>query len=126
MSALQPTADTAPLLRAVERSGADAAQAVVAWPGTLPVFAGHFPGAPVVPGVYLLAAALALATQLTGAPLRLTRCTRVRFLQPVRPDEPVELRVRLLPAAAGGVAIDARVARAGVAVLQARLEAAPA
>jgi 3-hydroxymyristoyl/3-hydroxydecanoyl-(acyl carrier protein) dehydratase len=53
-----------------------------------PVFPGHFPGAPMVPGALLLAAALA-ALGLGGAG---TRIASAKFLRPVAPDEPVEVR----------------------------------
>lgn len=58
------------------------------FPASHPAFPGHFPGAPVVPGALLLAAALA-ALGLGGAG---TRIAAVKFLQPVGPDEEVEVR----------------------------------
>lgn len=58
------------------------------FPASHPAFPGHFPGAPVVPGALLLAAALA-AHGLGGAG---TRIAAVKFLQPVGPDEEIEVR----------------------------------
>ncbi|MGH8687862.1 MAG: 3-hydroxyacyl-ACP dehydratase FabZ family protein [Burkholderiales bacterium] len=52
-----------------------------------PAFAGHFPGAPVVPGALLLAAALE-ALGLAGAGAHIAS---VKFLSPVAPDEAVEV-----------------------------------
>jgi 3-hydroxymyristoyl/3-hydroxydecanoyl-(acyl carrier protein) dehydratase len=52
-----------------------------------PAFAGHFPGAPVVPGALLLAAALD-ALGLAGAG---THVASAKFLSPVAPDEDVEV-----------------------------------
>lgn len=58
------------------------------FPASHPAFAGHFPGAPVVPGALLLAAALE-ALGLGGAG---TSLAAVKFLHPVGPDEEVEVR----------------------------------
>jgi len=58
------------------------------FPASHPAFPGHFPGAPVVPGALLLAAALA-AHGLGGAG---TRIAAVKFLRPVGPGEGVEVR----------------------------------
>ncbi len=67
-----------------------------------PFFAGHFPGWPVMPGV-LMCEALAQASVLLvarstppppdGASVRLTGLERVRFRQPVRPGDVLELDV---------------------------------
>lgn len=55
-----------------------------------PVFAGHFPGDPLVPGALLLAQVEALLRQ---HGYRLTGCEQAKFLAPVRPDECCTLRV---------------------------------
>lgn len=56
-----------------------------------PDFPGHFPGEPLVPGAALLVAVDA-AVAATGAPL--AEVVRVRFLEPVRPGEDVDIVVR--------------------------------
>jgi len=48
-----------------------------------PALPGHFPGAPVVPGVLLLAEGLNHLESLTDAPLRCQRIDSAKFLQPV-------------------------------------------
>ena len=53
-----------------------------------PAFAGHFPGAPIVPGVLLLDAALHAAEQ---AGMAATGIPSAKFLQPVGPGQPLEL-----------------------------------
>lgn len=55
-----------------------------------PMLAGHFPGAPIVPGAYLLAwvvreAELALAAG--GDARRVAGVARVKFVRPLRPGE---------------------------------------
>jgi 3-hydroxyacyl-[acyl-carrier-protein] dehydratase len=58
------------------------------FPASHPAFAGHFPGAPMVPGALLLAAALeALGTGGPG-----TRIASAKFLSPVAPDETVDVQ----------------------------------
>lgn len=57
------------------------------FPASHPAFAGHFPGAPVVPGALLLAAALE-ALGLGGAG---TEIASAKFLHPVLPDTEVEV-----------------------------------
>lgn len=55
-------------------------------PAEHPVFAGHFPGMPIVPGVMLLDAAVHAITgngQYAGA----WQITSVKFLSPLQPDE---------------------------------------
>lgn len=53
-----------------------------------PAFAGHFPGAPIVPGVLLLDAALQ-AAEAGGA--RVAEIGSAKFLSPVGPGRPVAL-----------------------------------
>jgi 3-hydroxymyristoyl/3-hydroxydecanoyl-(acyl carrier protein) dehydratase len=58
------------------------------FPASHPAFAGHFPGAPVVPGALLLATAL----EVLGLGSAGTTLAAVKFLHPVGPDEDVEVR----------------------------------
>jgi 3-hydroxymyristoyl/3-hydroxydecanoyl-(acyl carrier protein) dehydratase len=48
-----------------------------------PALAGHFPGAPVVPGVLLLAEGLQRFGRLAGAPIQCRRIESAKFFQPV-------------------------------------------
>jgi len=59
-----------------------------------PSFAGHFPGAPILPGVVLLDAAVYAATQALCTPAdggerssSICQVASVKFLSPVRPGE---------------------------------------
>jgi 3-hydroxyacyl-[acyl-carrier-protein] dehydratase len=51
-----------------------------------PVFRGHFPNHPILPGVMLLAFAREVVATALGRPVRLRRITRQRFMRPVWPD----------------------------------------
>jgi len=66
----------------------------------LPAFDGHFPGAPVLPGAYLLAIVLhhlelqpALAARLGPLP----QVQQVKFLAPVAPGETLSIRFEPQP-----------------------------
>ena len=60
----------------------------LSFPASHPAFAGHFPGAPMVPGALLIAAALD-ALGLGGAG---TVIASAKFLHPVQPDAQVAVR----------------------------------
>jgi 3-hydroxyacyl-[acyl-carrier-protein] dehydratase len=59
-----------------------------------PAFAGHFPGTPIVPGVLLLAEALAHIGLGSSAPLQCSRILSAKFLRPVHPGEIVDVELR--------------------------------
>ena len=79
-----------------------------------PALPGHFPGEPIVPGVVLLDAAMALIAASVGSPPALSMA---KFLAPVRPGEVVSVTYS---AQADGIGFVCTVA--GVAVLRGRLE----
>lgn len=60
-----------------------------------PYFAGHFPGAPVLPGVFVCEALAQLAGHLAGdeAELRLLAVDKARFRRPVVPGDALHLEV---------------------------------
>ncbi|NCD21869.1 MAG: hypothetical protein EOL90_02875 [Spartobacteria bacterium] len=62
-------------------------EAHVRFPANAPYFAGHFPGQPVVPGVVLVDAAVQIAGQAIGRPLRLRRLAYAKFVQAVVADQ---------------------------------------
>lgn len=80
-----------------------------------PVFAGHFPGYPLLPGVIILGWMLAGAERFLGRELSPpTRLHNVKFQVVLRPDEEVELTVTRGTAGGGGgrLLLNARVTSA--------------
>jgi len=63
-------------------------------PAHLVYFAGHFPQAPVLPGVVQIAWALAFASQRFGTPVRCTVMEALKFQRLLRPDDRVDLTLR--------------------------------
>ena len=72
-------------------------EAHVRFPANAPYFAGHFPGQPVVPGVVLVDAAVQIAGQVIGRPLRLRRLAHAKFVQAVGPDQEALWRFQIAP-----------------------------
>ena len=61
-----------------------------------PTLPGHFPSAPVVPGVLLLAEGLRQLEMLMAAPIRCRRIDSVKFLQPVPAGATVTAKLTLI------------------------------
>lgn len=59
------------------------------------VFAGHFPGNPVLPGVCSLQIVRECASLLAGRPLRYVSIRESKFLSVITPDTLLEVDVRL-------------------------------
>ena len=67
-------------------------EAVILFPAGLSVFAGHFPGGPVVPGILELELFRAVAERLfPGSLFRILSVTKAKFLREIRPGEKVRL-----------------------------------
>ena len=73
-------------------------------PPNHPAFAGHFPGAPILPGVVLLDAALQAIAAATGIELDTCEIGAVKFLHPVNPGDRLEIRHEL--ASGGAIRFD--------------------
>ncbi|MDB5800168.1 MAG: 3-hydroxymyristoyl/3-hydroxydecanoyl-(acyl carrier protein) dehydratase [Rhodocyclales bacterium] len=72
-----------------------------------PVFAGHFPTYPILPGVMLLSLARSAMSDHFGRPVQLSEVRRQRFSKPVLPGMRVAIDLQLTPCA-GGVEATAR------------------
>jgi len=62
-------------------------------PADHPALPGHFPGEPIVPGVVLLAWVLEQARSQLGFQAGPNRWQRIKFLQPVGPDQTIRLEL---------------------------------
>jgi 3-hydroxymyristoyl/3-hydroxydecanoyl-(acyl carrier protein) dehydratase len=69
-----------------------------------PVFAGHFPGTPIVPGVMLLDAVLHAIAASTGIALDTCELGAVKFLSPAKPGD--ELVIQHTLSAGGAIRFD--------------------
>ena len=58
-----------------------------------PIFAGHFPEHPIVPGACLIQIAEELAAATYGHPVRFTAVRNLRFNQPITPDQEVTITI---------------------------------
>ena len=65
------------------------------FPIDLEVFQGHFPGIPLVPGVFLIEAVRCAAERALDRPLRLARVTDAKFTAEVAPDVEVTVEATL-------------------------------
>lgn len=60
-----------------------------------PALPGHFPGAPVVPGVVLLDFTARALGDAVGRRVRITAVPAVKFLSPLRPGEPFTVTLQV-------------------------------
>jgi 3-hydroxyacyl-[acyl-carrier-protein] dehydratase len=65
---------------------------------TDPVFAGHFPNRPLLPGVFQLEMARAAAEWALDCKLSVREICRAKFQRPILPEDPVRLELKLLEA----------------------------
>ena len=60
-----------------------------------PVFAGHFPNRPLLPGIFQLEMARVAAESVLDCPLAVREISRAKFQRPILPDETVRLELKL-------------------------------
>src|SRR5215207_199968 len=83
--------------RVVSYEPGESAEAVKLFTADTPFFAGHFPGAPLVPGVILaeaLAQTAGLAAGHKGKSFRLAALKSMKFPGPAGPGEVIQLHAR--------------------------------
>lgn len=73
-----------------------------------PVFAGHFPGRPVLPGVCQFELVRHLVQKRAGRPLNARSVRELKFLSPVIPPQDSLLRVELVLTKGGDDSLDVR------------------
>ena len=59
-----------------------------------PIFAGHFPKCPIVPGACLVQITEELAAATYGHPVRFTVIRNLRFSRPVTPDQELTVTIK--------------------------------
>ena len=75
----------------------------------LPVFPDHFPDQPILPGICLVQAVLHAAAVYQGAAdMRIRLLKNLKFMQPVRPGQTVNVDAQISPLPDGDFAIKAR------------------
>jgi 3-hydroxymyristoyl/3-hydroxydecanoyl-(acyl carrier protein) dehydratase len=79
--------------------------------------AGHFPGAPIVPGAWLLTLVESFCRAEFGADVTVSGIEYVRFRQPLLPDQRFRIRVTELP----DDVVDFEVERDGSPVAEGRI-----
>ena len=84
------------------QTSADAADAAftgaVSFDAADPLFAGHFPDTPILPGVAFIDATVALASRALGKRLRLSAVKSVKFTRPLPPGTEAAFAFRVIPA----------------------------
>jgi 3-hydroxyacyl-[acyl-carrier-protein] dehydratase len=60
-----------------------------------PVFAGHFPNRPLLPGVFQLEMTRVAAESVLACPLAVREISKAKFQRPILPDEIVRLELKL-------------------------------
>jgi 3-hydroxyacyl-[acyl-carrier-protein] dehydratase len=93
-----------------------------------PFFAGHFPGDPILPGVFLIEAAaqaagvmMAASDPRPGTTKRLAAINQFKFRKPVRPGATIEIETRLLVENEGMASVSAVITVAGETVATGQL-----
>ena len=71
-----------------------------------PAYEGHFPGNPILPGVVILAEAMAAIAKATSIPVEHWQVSSTKFLEPVIPGTALTLSHERL--ASGGVRFEVR------------------
>jgi 3-hydroxymyristoyl/3-hydroxydecanoyl-(acyl carrier protein) dehydratase len=60
-----------------------------------PTFNGHFPGRPILPGIFQLEMARVSAEAILNVPLAIVEVRKAKFQRPILPDEAVRVELKL-------------------------------
>ena len=105
----------------IARVAGESAECVKTFVAATPFFAGHFPGAPIVPGVILaeaLAQTAGLAEGQPGRAFRLTAIKAMKFPAAALPDEEIRLHAKCVAVVGGLWQFDVRAVTAGRTVAE--------
>ena len=83
-----------PPVTSINKIGADEITLRLSLNEEMDVFAGHFPGTPILPGVVQVDWALRLATEYLGVSIPAARRFQVKFRQIIRPDADLSLLLK--------------------------------
>jgi 3-hydroxyacyl-[acyl-carrier-protein] dehydratase len=75
--------------------GSDESEYTIRFDASHPIFAGHFPGHPIVPGACLVQIAEELLAAFGEQKVRFTSVRNLEFRQPVLPDQEVTITILL-------------------------------
>lgn len=67
---------------------------VIRFDASHPIFAGHFPEHPIVPGACIVQIAEELAALTYGCPVRFTAIRDLKFRQPIAPDQEIMISIQ--------------------------------
>ena len=113
----------------VARTAGESAECVKIFPASTPFFAGHFPGAPIVPGVILaeaLAQTAGIAAGQPGRAFRLSAIKAMKFPAAALPDEEIRLHAKRIATVGGLWQFEVRAVIAGRTVAEGALVLAEA
>ena len=80
----------------VQRTGDGVAALEFRFAATQSVFSGHFPGHPILPGIFQLEMARAAAETVAGSTLIVREIVKAEFRRPIRPEETIRVDVKLV------------------------------
>ena len=105
----------------VARVAGESAECVKTFSAATPFFAGHFPGAPLVPGVILveaLAQTAGLAAGQPGRSFRLSAIRAMKFPAPALPEEEIRFHAKRVAVVGGLWQFDVRAVTGGRTVAE--------
>lgn len=115
------------ILNALEKFHQDATGGIEAKfrfdPG-LALFAGHFPGAPMLPGVVQIEMVRLMVERAENRPLEINHIKKTKFLKPIIPGDQIKVEIESC-AKADGTSVTARLSVGGVTAGTLRMTLGP-